>query len=86
MSRNVPFGSLFVVQFLVLPSSCEVSSRKQFQKTPVNTELLEIVIQKAGAQITHGGQVQRRRQIFFFGCHTAHNEMGRFIAARLSLV
>ncbi len=34
LSRNVPCSSLFIVQFLLLPSSCEVSLRKLFQKTP----------------------------------------------------
>ncbi len=34
LSRKVPCSSLFIVKFLVLPSCCEVSLRKQFQKTP----------------------------------------------------
>ncbi len=34
LSLNVPYSSLFIVQFLFLPSSFEVSLRKQFQKTP----------------------------------------------------
>ncbi len=34
LSLNVPCRSLCIVQFLFLPSSCEVSLRKQFKKTP----------------------------------------------------
>ncbi len=34
LSRNVPCSSLFIVQILVLPSCCEVSLRKRFQRTP----------------------------------------------------
>ncbi len=31
---NVPRSCHFIVQFLIIPSFCEVSLRKQFQKTP----------------------------------------------------
>ncbi len=34
LSLNVPCRRLCIVQFLFLPSSCEVSLRKQFKKTP----------------------------------------------------
>ncbi len=33
-SLNVPRSSRFIIQFLIITSSCEVSLRKQFQKTP----------------------------------------------------
>ncbi len=32
--HDVPCSSLFIVQFFVFPSSCEVSRRKRLQKTP----------------------------------------------------
>ncbi len=41
--------AFFIVQFLFLPSSCEVSLRKQLKKTPVNAELLEFVIKRRSA-------------------------------------
>ncbi len=31
---NVPRSCHFIVQFLIIPSFCEVSLRKQFKKTP----------------------------------------------------
>ncbi len=47
--HHVPCSSLFVVQFLLLPSSCEVSLRKRFQKSPVNADFLEFVIKRLSA-------------------------------------
>ncbi len=59
MSPNFPCKSPFIVQFLFIPSSGEVSLRRQFQKTPVKCRSLRL---NAGAQITHGGQVQGQVQ------------------------
>ncbi len=49
LNHNVPWRSLFSVQFLDLPSICEVSLRKRFQKTPVSAEFLEFVIKRRSA-------------------------------------
>ncbi len=48
LSRNFPCSSLFIVQFVFLPSFSEVL-RKRFHKPPVNAELLEIVIKRQSA-------------------------------------
>ncbi len=47
--RNAPWGSLFVIQSLILQSTCEISLRKQFQKPLVNAEFLEVVIKRQSA-------------------------------------
>ncbi len=49
LSHNVPCRSLFITQFSVLPSTCEVSLRKRFQKPPVNTASLGFVIKRRSA-------------------------------------
>ncbi len=46
LSHNGPWSSLFDIQSLVLPSNCEVSQRKLYQKPPVNAEFLEFVIKR----------------------------------------
>ncbi len=43
LSYNVPCSSLFIVQFLFLPSTCGVSLKERVQKPPVNAEFLEFV-------------------------------------------
>ncbi len=47
--RNVPFSSLFVVHFFVLPPTCEVSQRKRFQKPPESAEFVDFVIKRWSA-------------------------------------
>ncbi len=49
LSRNVPCRCLFIVQFLILPSSCEVSWKNNLWKPLVNAELLASVIKRRSA-------------------------------------
>ncbi len=49
LCHNGPWSSLFDIQSFVLLSNCEVSSRKLYQKPPVNAEFLEFVIKRRSA-------------------------------------
>ncbi len=49
LSPNISWSSLWIAQFLVLPSTCEVSLRKRFPKPPVNAGFLELVIKRRRA-------------------------------------
>ncbi len=48
-SRNDPWSSLFILQFFVIPSTCEVYKRKRTAKSPESAKFLEFVIKRRSA-------------------------------------